>query len=81
MPACDTHQVPACLDPADAKVCNLGAAVDVQQDILRLQVPVHNAGMQVRQPLCHVVRYLRMPPHAEPLQERLALLMCTIKQR
>ena len=60
-----THQIPTCLDPADAKVCNLGAAIDVQQDVLWLEVPVHDAGVQVRQPLCHVMCYLQVPPDAE----------------
>ena len=47
------------LDPADAKVSNLGATIDIKQDILWLQVPVHDAGMQVGQALCHVMRNLR----------------------
>lgn len=63
--ACHTHQVPPCLDPADAEVCNLGAAIDVQQDVLRLEVPVHDAGVQVGQPLCHVVRYLQVLTNAQ----------------
>lgn len=47
------------LDPADAKVSNLGATVDIKQDILWLQVSVDNAGMQVGQALRHVMRNLR----------------------
>lgn len=46
------------LDPADAKVSNFGATTDIKQNVLRLEVPVHHAGMQVCQPLCHVVRDL-----------------------
>lgn len=81
MPACTQFgflhpSIPACLDPADAKVCYLGAAVDIKEDVLGLEVPVHDAGVQVRQPLCHIMRYLQVPRHAEALQERLTLKAC-----
>ena len=41
---------------------------------------MHNARVQVCQPLCHVVRYLHVPPHPEALQERLTLITCTTRQ-
>lgn len=51
------------LDPADAKISNLGAAIYIKQDILWLQVPVYNTGMQVGQALRHVMRNLQMTVH------------------
>ncbi len=61
---CEKAEKGKYLDPADAKVSNLGAATNVQQDVLRLQIPVHHAGVQVCQPLCHVVCNLQVtPPH------------------
>lgn len=42
------------LHPADSKVCNLGPAMLVQQNVAWLQIPVDHKGMQVSQALCQV---------------------------
>jgi hypothetical protein len=46
------------LNARDAEVGDLGAPARVQQDVLRLEVAVHHAGVQVRQALRHIVRQL-----------------------
>jgi hypothetical protein len=50
----------AYFDPADAEVCYFRTAIDVKQDVLRFEIPVHHTRVQVCQALRHIVCNLHM---------------------